>query len=444
MDLNDNIQALAARVVKQLDCIKTEAATKTALVMPFISALGYDVFDPTEVIPELIAEVGVEESAKVDYGIVKDGKITMLFECKPCTCNLDGCQTSQLDRYFCALKARIGVLTNGIVYRFYSDLQHPNKMDQKPFLECDLLNLREPVIAEMKKLTKSGLEQLWSHWVKERVDTLQQIVETLQGRTTELEVTIANLRLQPSLEPTGAEPDTTRQKTDELEQKVEQLQQKANELEWKITESRLNESFDAIEAVPNRIQFLRRRGYSIQLEQVVYEPRGLRLLGYFGNPTSMYLHSVSVKFSTRKWPSKIEYFQFQSKGLPFLWTPKEIGSVQTRGMEIIPPGERHRFEVTVPNVKPATEGFQLYVSLASGFYSYRDASERRPQSHEDRLPIPFVARDHDSDPHPLEHADAPNCTPTKISDELPLEDFIKWARLSWTDRVRPKRFPRSA
>ncbi len=113
-------------------------------------------FDPTEVIPEFIADVGIKKGEKVDYAIVKDGKIVMLFECKPCTCSLDECHASQLYRYFSVVEARISVLTNGIVYRFFSDLEEPNKMDQKPFLEIDLMNLQEPLVAEVKKLTKSS------------------------------------------------------------------------------------------------------------------------------------------------------------------------------------------------------------------------------------------------------------------------------------------------
>lgn len=48
--------------------------------MPFISALGYDVFNPTEVIPEFTADVGTKKGEKVDYAIKKDDKIIILIE----------------------------------------------------------------------------------------------------------------------------------------------------------------------------------------------------------------------------------------------------------------------------------------------------------------------------------------------------------------------------
>jgi predicted type IV restriction endonuclease len=159
MDFIDHIQALAARVSKQVDRLATEEATKNALVMPFINALGYNVFDPTEVTPELTADVGVKKGEKVDYAILKDGEVIMLFECKAVNTNLDRVTPSQLYRYFSVTQARLGVLTNGVTYRFFSDLEAPNKMDTKPFLEFNILDIQESVIPEIKKLTKSHFNQ---------------------------------------------------------------------------------------------------------------------------------------------------------------------------------------------------------------------------------------------------------------------------------------------
>lgn len=142
MDFIDHIQALAARVSKQVDRLATEEATKNALVMPFINALGYNVFDPSEVTPELTADVGVKRGEKVDYAILKDGQVIMLFECKSVGTDLDKVTPSQLFRYFTVTRARLGVLTNGVVYRFFSDLEELNKMDSKPFLEFNLLDIQ--------------------------------------------------------------------------------------------------------------------------------------------------------------------------------------------------------------------------------------------------------------------------------------------------------------
>jgi hypothetical protein len=156
VDFIDQIRVIAARIPKQMEHIKTEEATKNALVMPFIKALGYDVFDPTEVVPEFTADVGLKKGEKVDYALLKDGKPIILFECKSVDKNLDTEHFSQLLRYFHTTAARVGILTNGIVYRFFTDLDEPNKMDTKPFLELDLLDIKEAAAAETKRFSKSG------------------------------------------------------------------------------------------------------------------------------------------------------------------------------------------------------------------------------------------------------------------------------------------------
>ena len=158
MDFIDHIHDLSVRIQKQAAGIQTEEATKNVFVMPFIGALGYNVFDPTEVTPELVADVGTKKGEKVDYAILVNGKPIILFECKWCGSNLDNEDASQLYRYFSVTEARFGVLTNGIIYRFFSDLENQNIMDAKPFLELDMLNIKEPIVEEIKKFSKSSFE----------------------------------------------------------------------------------------------------------------------------------------------------------------------------------------------------------------------------------------------------------------------------------------------
>lgn len=158
MDFIDQIRQIAARIPKQLEFIKTEEATKNALIMPFINALGYNVFDPTEVVPEFTADVGLKKGEKVDYAILKDGNPIMLVECKAAGANLDLGQIDQLLRYFHTSSARVGILTNGVVYRFYTDLDSPNIMDTKPFLEFDMLDIKEAAVHEVKRFTKSAFD----------------------------------------------------------------------------------------------------------------------------------------------------------------------------------------------------------------------------------------------------------------------------------------------
>ena len=158
MDFADRIKTLAAAIPKQLEMLQTEEATKVALVMPFIQALGYNVFDPTEVAPELVADVGTKKGEKVDYAILHDGKPMILFEAKWSGIDLDRESPTQLYRYFSVSTARFAVLTNGVIYRFFTDLDEPNKMDAKPFLEVNMLELRDAAIEELKRFTKSGFD----------------------------------------------------------------------------------------------------------------------------------------------------------------------------------------------------------------------------------------------------------------------------------------------
>lgn len=137
----------------------TEEATKNALVMPFLSAvLGYDVFDPLEVVPEFTADVCTKKGEKVDYALFKDGKVQILVECKKYAEPLSVKHAGQLFRYFTATQARIAILTNGHQYLFFTDLDAPNKMDEKPFLELDLEDIDEHALPALSKLTKQSFD----------------------------------------------------------------------------------------------------------------------------------------------------------------------------------------------------------------------------------------------------------------------------------------------
>lgn len=154
MDFADGLRDLSNRIPQQLGHISTEEATKNALVLPFLTALGYNVFDPREVTPELTADVGTKKGEKVDYAVMRDGEPIMLIEVKCTGTNLEKCHASQLYRYFSVTSARFGVLTNGVSYRFFSDLDAPNKMDNKPFLEVDLTRLEDGQAGQLKKFSK--------------------------------------------------------------------------------------------------------------------------------------------------------------------------------------------------------------------------------------------------------------------------------------------------
>lgn len=159
MEFEDKLAALAVKVANQAGAIGTEEATKNAFVMPFISSiLGYDVFDPLEVVPEFTADVGIKKGEKVDYAIMRDGEVQILIECKASKSAPRIEHASQLYRYFATTNARIAALTNGVTWQFFTDLDAPNRMDPKPFLVLDLMDIDETLIREVQKLSKDSFD----------------------------------------------------------------------------------------------------------------------------------------------------------------------------------------------------------------------------------------------------------------------------------------------
>lgn len=168
MDFKDAILQLADRISKLKDNIATEEATKNAFIMPMISALGYDVFNPLEVVPELDCDLVKKKGEKIDYAIIKDGVPILLIECKHIDQDLT-LHDTQLQKYFVASNARFGVLTNGIEYRFYTDLDKQNIMDERPFLVVNMLEISEAEIEQLKKFHKSYYD------VEEILSTAQEL-----------------------------------------------------------------------------------------------------------------------------------------------------------------------------------------------------------------------------------------------------------------------------
>lgn len=158
MDIIDALSQLASRLPRLKETVQTEEGTKNALIMPVLQALGYNVFDPFEVVPEYTSDVGTKKGEKVDYVIMKDGKPAILIECKALNASLNINHASQLYRYFACTEARFAILTNGVEYQFYTDIEAPNKMDDRPFFEFTLEDIDSRKVTELKKFSKSMFE----------------------------------------------------------------------------------------------------------------------------------------------------------------------------------------------------------------------------------------------------------------------------------------------
>ena len=156
MDLATKLIELEKRTAQHRELLLTEEAAKTALVMPFLQALGYDVFNPGEVVPEFTADVGIKKGEKVDYALCIDGKVAILVECKPSTVDLNLKHAGQLFRYFATTEARVAMLTNGVEYQFYSDIEQPNKMDDKPFFVFSMDKIRRTDPTTLERLARAN------------------------------------------------------------------------------------------------------------------------------------------------------------------------------------------------------------------------------------------------------------------------------------------------
>lgn len=157
MGFAEDLKKLAERLAGIENKIMTEEATKMSLILPFFQLLGYDVFDPSEFCPEFTADVGIKKGEKVDYAILANDQPVILIEAKAVNKKLDR-HSSQLFRYFVTTPAKFAILTNGIHYKFYTDLEEPNKMDKDPFMEFSFSDLKDNQLAQIEKFHKKYLD----------------------------------------------------------------------------------------------------------------------------------------------------------------------------------------------------------------------------------------------------------------------------------------------
>ncbi|AWH91780.1 type I restriction enzyme HsdR N-terminal domain-containing protein [Dietzia lutea] len=157
--IEESVRHLAAKVRDLKTHISTEEATKTAFIAPFIQdVLGYDIFDPREVIPEYVADVGRKKGEKVDYAIKDGDDFRFLIECKTVGSPLSLDHATQLVRYFNVTDTEFAILTNGEVYHFYAQLDAANRMDEKPFMTLDLTDIDARIFPHLEKCTKSKFD----------------------------------------------------------------------------------------------------------------------------------------------------------------------------------------------------------------------------------------------------------------------------------------------
>jgi hypothetical protein len=156
---------LAVRFRENKEFIINEETTKHSLVIPFIGSLGYDTASPREVRPEYAAEFTAHDGKRLpdrmDYAIFdRTGKkIRLVLEVKPLGGDIDR-RSPQLARYMSQLPdLRFGIMTDGCNYHFYSDLEQPNVMDERPFFTFSLSDPKLEYESVAKFLTKFSGEE---------------------------------------------------------------------------------------------------------------------------------------------------------------------------------------------------------------------------------------------------------------------------------------------
>lgn len=199
MELEARIADIAKVIRDHREVLATEEAAKTALVMPFLQLLGYNVFNPSEVVPEFTCDVATKKGEKVDYAICVGGSVNILIECKPASSDLSIKNAAQLFRYFTTTSARVAVLTNGVVYKFFSDIDLPNIMDDKPFFTFDVTNYRKGQLSTLSGFSKESFDiekivkeaadlklqsLVYKEIVKEIEDPSEELVRVIAGRVT--------------------------------------------------------------------------------------------------------------------------------------------------------------------------------------------------------------------------------------------------------------------
>lgn len=187
--IEESLRAIAERVKSHSSTMATEEAVKTAVVLPFLRSLGYDVFDPSEVVPEFTADAVGKKGEKVDYAIKIENEVRILIECKPISVALDKKHLDQLYRYFSVTNAKFAILTNGRTFNFYTDLEAPNKLDTRPFFVFDVTDFNSGIVNELRKFDKSSFD----------VDAILATAERLKY-TSGIKQVISKLIEEPSEE----------------------------------------------------------------------------------------------------------------------------------------------------------------------------------------------------------------------------------------------------
>ncbi len=163
MSLYEALTKISRQVQGQLpNMLNNEAATINVSIEPFVRTLGYDKSNLNEVYPQYPANAKPKGMEAVDIAILRDGKPIIFIEAKSAGTNLNEKHWEQLYHYFNAADVSLGILTNGVEYRFYSDMDKIHIMDSEPFFVIDLLQLDKRKVDILEGFTKARFDPVSS------------------------------------------------------------------------------------------------------------------------------------------------------------------------------------------------------------------------------------------------------------------------------------------
>ena len=155
----EEIQKQATRARARLQAFPeiatSEAQTKNSLIEPFLRCLGYDPSHPQQVMLEVATELG----GKIDYVLTGEANVKIAVEAKKAGISLSQKETNQLRSYFTFSEAVAAILTNGIDYWLFTDLNKTNVMDSESYHKIDVTELNDRDIDHLEALTKSRVQQ---------------------------------------------------------------------------------------------------------------------------------------------------------------------------------------------------------------------------------------------------------------------------------------------
>lgn len=176
----------AEHIKKVAEHCTTEETTKQALILPMLDILGFNAYDPTKVQAEYRAEYrGVKSTDRIDYALMLNGEPVAFIEAKSYGEELSN-HEGQLERYFnSATNVLIAAITNGVEWRFFTDLNEKNTMDEDPFLVVDFSKLEESQISRLYHFRRDGFKPDHLKEIAEESVYLNLFTDTIRNNLRE-------------------------------------------------------------------------------------------------------------------------------------------------------------------------------------------------------------------------------------------------------------------